>query len=193
MEIQGSSRTQQYRPFYFLNGLFYRHFSPSFKNAIISTTIPYADLTGKPKTSTDNVFVLSIVEWDLSDRAHNGKGIDYYDLRATMGTKNVAGYKDGSLVRVVAKVSSITRTINRPKATSAGYNSDVFYISPEASLSTTEANNSMSVRPAINLNSNTKIKGPYKQKGGLHNGVTEDFVYYVLDFDQPQASTATKQ
>ena len=42
--------------------------------------IPFADMSGNPKTVNDNFFLLSIVEWGLSDRANNGSVIKYNDL-----------------------------------------------------------------------------------------------------------------
>ena len=184
----------------FLNGYFYRHLSQGFKNELISTTIPYADLTGKPKTSTDNVFVLSIVEWDLSDRAHNGKAIEYIDMRSMYHSKRINAYNNNILETNDHRHGlhgSITRTINRPKATSAGHDEDVFTILGDGTLNTITNNYATNnydflVRPALNLKSTTKVKGPYKQRA-VYWGSNDDFVYYVLDFDQTQASTATNQ
>lgn len=179
----------------FLNGYFYRHLSQGFKNELISTTIPYADLTGKPKTSTDNVFVLSIVEWDLSDRAHNGKAIEYIDMRNIYHTKRISAYNNNILDTDDHRHSlhgSITRTINRPKATSAGHDEDVFTILGNGTLKTITNNYSINnydflVRPALNLKSTTKVKGPYKQRA-VHWASNNDFIYYVLDFSQSQTT-----
>ena len=168
----------------FLNSVFYKHLSQNFKNHIVSTTIPYADISGKPQTATDNIFALSIVEWGLSDRAHNGKAIDYYNLREIMASDLINSYENDVLEKLVGKESSLTRTINRPKATSAGHDSDIFMVSYDAELYTTGHNRNNSVRPALNLKSTIKVKGPYTQKGALSNGVKNNFEYYVLDFPQ---------
>lgn len=161
----------------FLRTTFYNHLSTGFKNAIVNVNIPYADMSGKPKTILDNFFLLSIVEWGLSDRANNGTVIKYRDLPAIYtGRKmlitynNIPGWYGGN-------GCDYTRTINRPVAESAGFTNDVFVIHP-GTLNTVSASFGTPIRPAVNLKSTTRVKGPYEYKFAHDVKI----IYYVLDF-----------
>jgi len=169
----------------FLNGMFYRHFSTGLRSIIVNTSIPYGDLTGRPKTIQDNVFLLSIVEWDLSDRANNGKAIEYEDMRSIFAPRSVKSYDEGVLYTSIT-LNNLSRTINRPVAASAGYVEDVFLIKDKGVLEAVKSNYDFhSIRPAINVKSNTLIKGPYKQS--VRDNTTmqsRDFVYYLFNIPE---------
>ena len=166
----------------FLRTLFYSHLSEGFKNAIVNVNIPYADLEGKPKAIIDNFFLLSIVEWGLSDRTNNGKAIDFIDIRDSYPYLDVRGYdEETKILHLYNENGSWTRTINRPVAKSAGYNSDVFENTGRGTLSTDGYWRSYGkVRPAVNLKATTRVTGPYKQK--IDYISQNAFVYYALEF-----------
>ncbi len=167
----------------FLRTTFYTHLSDGFRNAIVNVNIPYADMSGAPKTIEDNFFLLSIVEWGLSDRANNGTVIKYKNLPEIYEAKNFYYVDSWNAFNITGAGRGIeTRTINRPVAKSAGYDNDVFEVRYNGVLSTGwSASNLAWVRPAVNLKSSTKVKGPYKFRYSINK--KESFIYYVLDFD----------
>ena len=169
----------------FLRTTFYTHLSEGFKNAIVNVDIPFVDMNGSPKTVNDNFFLLSIVEWGLSDRLNNGSVIKYNDLPAIYETKILRYVDSWKAYEFNRSLSSLTRTINRPKAVSAGYTNDVFEIEHDGVLDTTfydyqYAGLSTSTRPAVNIKSSTKVSGPYEFKYYVNNSKT--MIYYTLDF-----------
>lgn len=162
----------------FLRTTFYTHLSEGFKNAIVNVNIPFADLNGNPKTVNDNFFLLSIVEWGLSDRANNGSVIKYNDLPMIYDTPRVWYYKDKDQFWAGVSRETKTRTINRPEAKSAGYTGDVFNVSGGTLDTDWYASNNSYVRPAVNLKSSTKVSGPYEFTYNLN----EKMIYYALEF-----------
>ncbi|MCQ2958164.1 MAG: DUF6273 domain-containing protein [Candidatus Gastranaerophilales bacterium] len=167
----------------FLRTTFYNHLSPGFQNAIVNVNIPYANLEGKPETVLDNLFLLSIVEWGASDRANNGKVIKYDNLPAIYGAKEIRYIDSWNSYDIDGKWYSLTRTINRPEARSAGYTSEVFTIESDGTLSTHWITVDI-VRPAVNLKSTTKVKGPYQFNYYVYG--KKHFIYYELDFSSAQ-------
>ena len=167
----------------FLRGMFYNHLSTGFKNAIVNVNLPYADLNGNAKTITDNIFPLSIVEWNLSSRDKNGKAIKYDDLRERFSYKSVSAYDEKTkTLKTSWQHLAWTRTINRPIARSAGYTDDVFLVRSNGVLDTYSVRYYfVPVRPAVNLKSSTKVKGPYKQSATYYHDKA-DFIYYIPDF-----------
>lgn len=167
----------------FLRTLFYSHLSQGFKDAVINVNIPYVDMEGKPKTIVDNFFLLSIVEWGLSDRLNNGKAIDFIDIRDAYPYLEVKTYDEATkTIYFYNENRSWTRTINRPAAKSAGYTSDVFENTGRGTLDTAGYwRGYANVRPAVNIKSTTRVTGPYKQK--IEYGAQKTaFVYYALEF-----------
>ena len=175
----------------FLRTTFYNHLSTGFKNAIVNTNIPYADMNGVPKTINDNFFLLSIVEWGLSDRTNNGTVIKYDNLPEIYGAKDIWYVNSWKSFFITNAGRSIkTRTINRPEAKSAGYTNDVFDVTTDGVLTTSwSASNLDWVRPAVNLKSSTKVTGPYKFKHNIEK--KESLIYYVLDFSGTTTSTTS--
>ena len=166
----------------FLRTTFYTHLSDGFKNSIVNVNIPYADMNGSPKTINDNFFLLSIVEWGLSDRLNNGTVVKYDNLPQIYEAKKIS-YVDSwqSFEISNANRGIATRTINRPIAKSAGYDNDVFEVRYNGVLSTSwSATNLAWVRPAVNLKSSTKVSGPYKFRYSINK--KESLIYYVLEF-----------
>jgi len=166
----------------FLRTTFYNHLSEGFKNSIVNVSIPFADLNGNPKTVVDNFFLLSIVEWGLSDRQKNGTVIKYDDIPDIYAGRTVK-YVDswGALDLDKSSTHSWTRTINRPVAKSAGYSNEVFETSGDGVLNTTYSwTNYPMIRPAVNLKSSTPVKGPYKLKYYVNNN--KYLIYYALAF-----------
>ena len=175
----------------FLRTSFYNHLSPGFKNAIVNVNIPFADMQGNPKTVVDNFFLLSIVEWGLSDRANNGKVIKYYDL-PNLYRKHYLYESNVNKIDSVSVFGQTTRTINRPVAKGAGYTLDVFKVQTDGVLDTIYYDSSMgstSIAPAVNLKSSTRVSGPY-QIEFPHDKTT---IYYVLDFNQNQSTQYQQQ
>lgn len=168
----------------FLRTTFYNHLSSGFKNAIVEVNIPFADMAGNPKTVRDNFFILSIVEWVLSDRANNGTAIKYDDLPKIYGAFSTISYDSNRNSYHMSPnfERNWTRTINRPAAISAGFPEDVFVISNKGILETKPSRYAMTVvRPAVNLKSSTKVKGPYEF---IYNSNQDRLIYYVLDFGE---------
>lgn len=164
----------------FLRTTFYTHLSQGFKNAIINVNIPFADLEGKPKTIVDNLFLLSIVEWGLSDRANNGTVIKYNDLPAIYRSSSVSLLSNGKIFYSSSNGrAEFTRTINRPAAKSAGYSNDVFSVANGSLTTDSYSWDIAPVRPAVNLKSSTPVKGPFEFKFAYDKNI----IYYVLDFD----------
>ncbi len=173
----------------FLRTTFYNHLSDGFKNAIVEVNIPYVDMNGTAKTIKDNFFFLSIVEWGLSDRINNGSVIKYNDLPNIYGAKEFKYHEADSYGKGFYDISipiykSWTRTINRPEAESAGYRRDVFYIDDNGTLDTDVYHWSiMTVRPAVNIKSSTKVNGPYKfVYDDRYKHMEKTLIYYVLEF-----------
>ena len=165
----------------FLRTTFYTHLSEGFKNAIVNVNIPFADMSGNPKTVNDNLFLLSIVEWGLSDRANNGSVIKYNDLPNIYEAKEFNFVKSWNSYTMYGAGRDIqTRTINRPIAKSAGYTNDVFAVRYNGVLATDwSATNLSWVRPAVNLKSSTKVTGPYEFRYSINK--KESLIYYVLE------------
>ena len=162
----------------FLRTTFYTHLSEGFKTAIVNVNIPFADLNGNPKTVNDNFFLLSIVEWGLSDRANNGSVIKYDNLPEIYMTPRVWYDKDRDQFWEGVSRETKTRTINRPEAKSAGFTNDVFYVSDGTLGTDWFASNNSYVRPAVNLKSSTKVSGPYE----LTYNLNKKLIYYALEF-----------
>ena len=136
----------------FLRTTFYTHLSEGFKSAIVNVNIPFADMSGKPKTVSDNFFLLSIVEvWYYKDKDQFWAGV--------LGPTK-------------------TRTINRPEAKSAGFTNDVFNVQNGVLDTDWYASTNSYVRPAVNLKSSTKVSGPYEFTYNLN----EKMIYYALEF-----------
>lgn len=173
----------------FLRTTFYTHLSEGFKNAIVNVNIPYADLNGASKTINDNLFLLSIVEWGLSDRDNNGTVIKYDDLPRIYGAREFKYHEQDNNGKAYFDIGNYydtnwTRTINRPKASSAGYRGDVFEILSSGVIKTDSYDSHIkAVRPAVNLKSSTKVSGPYKfVYDNRYQSFTKTLVYYVLEF-----------
>ena len=166
----------------FLRTTFYTHLSEGFKSAIVNVNIPFADMSGKPKTVSDNFFLLSIVEWGLSDRANNGSVIKYNDLPNIYMTKEMGFQKSWNAFTMYNASRDIqTRTINRPEAKSAGYTREVFGVVHDGVLTTNGYSDPLSwTRPAVNLKSSTKVSGPYEFKYSINH--SESLIYYALEF-----------
>ena len=167
----------------FLRTTFYNHLSTGFQNAIVNVTIPYADLSGHAQTVTDNLFLLSIVEWGLSDRGSNGKAIKYPNLPNTYAMGSLEYNKTDNYYNVYyySSAENLTRTINRPKASSAGYTSDVFLVEAGALETSSFSYPYYKVRPAVNLKSSTRVQGPYKFEYGSKYS-RKALIYYILAF-----------
>ena len=178
----------------FLRTTFYNHLSDGFKNSIVNVNIPFADMQGSPKTINDNLFLLSIVEWGLSDRKNNGSVIKYNDLPNIYVAKefsydNREHFSQNPYdLTYYSGHNNWTRTINRPAAKSAGYDREVFTVSGEGVLDTTsEYYDSYvlgKVRPAVNIKSTARVSGPYQF---IHHEFgspvsQNSFIYYTLDF-----------
>ena len=165
----------------FLRTTFYTHLSEGFKNAIVNVNIPFADLNGNPKTVNDNFFLLSIVEWGLSDRANNGSVIKYNDLPNIYMTKDMSFQKSWNAFTMYDASRDIqTRTINRPEAKSAGYTREVFGVVNNGVLTTNSYSDPLSwTRPAVNLKSSTKVSGPYEFKYSINH--SKSLIYYALE------------
>ena len=158
----------------FLRTTFYNHLSDGFKSAIVNVNIPFADMNGSPKTVNDNFFLLSIVEWGLSDRINNGSVIKYNNIPGLYKTI-IMWYSDNS-IRLSSNIGSLTRTINRPEAKSAGYDRDVFDVL-DGVLTTHWVGGNWNIRPAVNMKSSTKVSGPYEFKSKY-----DKMIYYALEF-----------
>ncbi|MDD3593610.1 MAG: DUF6273 domain-containing protein [Candidatus Gastranaerophilales bacterium] len=159
-----------------LRTTFYKHLSPEFKNAIVEVTVENQDLKGNLVKSNENVFLLSIVELVLSDRKNNGNGLEYEYLPQELTCKSLSKLYNEKLIEIEAP-SYWTRTINSPKAISAGFKYDAFVVNRNGVIDTWPADFNYSVRPAVNIKSTTKVTGPYAMD---LNG--KQLIYYTLIF-----------
>lgn len=164
----------------FLRTTFYTNLSQAFRNSIVNVETESVDMNNKPYKVLDNVFLLSIVEWGLSDRKNNGKGIKYDYINRDYTSGDIKYYSSKNLLVLDdnQNMSYATRTINYPKATSAGYKEDVFTIR-SGILDNTKYyyGFALYIRPAVNIKSDTPVSGPYT----MPYFVDKQLTYYVLN------------
>lgn len=154
-----------------LRSTFYNHFSPQFKNAIAVVNTETPTMAGKPQTLQDNVFILSINELGLANKAKNGKNTGYFvDEQKRKGYQSV-GVSSKGIDNYQAQRYWI-RTYNKPNKASGYGDGDVFDISNQGLMNSLSGNNwGCGVRPSVNPKSDTAISGP-------HNNGNEQ--YYIL-------------
>lgn len=171
-----------------LRTTFYKHLSPAFKNAIVTVDAPSVNMKNQPYKSNENVFLLSIVEWGLSDRANNGKVVNNPYLTRELVSGTVGFYKAGNLMKLDKNKSMPygTRTINIPQAGGfQGKDKDFFVIS-NGLLEATKYNYSFNnkIRPAVNIKSSTPVSGPHT----MTYFVDKTLTYYVLELPEPASA-----
>ena len=167
-----------------LRTTFWKHLTSEFQNAVVNVDVENQNLNGALEKSNENVYLLSIVELSLSDRKNNGRGLDYQYLQRDLKGESLKLYggKGGPLTSGGTE-RYLTRTINRPKAESAGYREDVFRVNLNGILETERFDRTyyVNVRPALNIKSTTKVSGPHTFKL-YHPNNRGDFQYYTLEF-----------